>query len=224
MEIAVDALEAIKKRRSVRNYTDKPLDQKDLDELCRLALLAPTDSMAQAWGLVQVTDPDKRTALADLMVRGGGEYFRTMRPAPEGVSADEHAAQSTEYAEGSIGSMRQAPAWVVGLLVPRNQMPEDVRQMERDANMVSVGFAMENFLVAARSMGLGTVPMVFHRYFEDEFRSLLDIPSDVEVPLVSPVGYPEAFPDQLPPVLQARRRPWKTLVYRDSWNSPIQQP
>lgn len=218
----MDALKALIKRRSVRRYTDRPVEDADVQELCRIALLAPTDSMSQAWSLLVVRDPERRAAVAELVIRGGGEYFRGMRPAKEGVSEEDHAAWARDYAEGAAGSMRDAPVWVVGLLVPRRLMPLHPG-VERDANMTSVGFMMENLFVAARAMGLGTVPMVFHRFFEPEFRSLLSIPDDVEVPLVSPLGYPVEFPTALPPALQRIRRPWRTLVHEDAWGNAWQE-
>ena len=219
----MDALQAIIKRRSVRRYTDEPVSDETIQELCRIALLAPTDSMSQAWSLIAVTDPEKRAALAEMVISGGAEYFKGMRPPGEGTSDEEHAAWAREYAEGAIGTMRKAPVWIAGLLVPRNLMPEEARGVERDANMTSVGFMFENLMVAARAMGLGTVPMVFHRFFEQEFRDLLGgIPQEVEIPLLSPLGVPEEFPTSLPPALQKIRRPWKTLVHIDGWGNPLQ--
>lgn len=219
----MDAHEAIIKRRSVRRYTDQPVPGDTVEELCRLALLAPTDSMSQAWSLVVVDDPERRSSLAELMIRGGAEYFRSMRPPADGVSDADHAEWAREYAEGAIGTMRNAPVWIAGLLVPRRLMPEEARTVERDANMVSVGFMFENLMVAARALGLGTVPMVFHRFFEQEVRALLGgIPADIEIPLVTPLGVPEEFPTALPPALQKIRRPWKTLVHRNAWGAPLQ--
>ena len=55
----MDALEAIRKRRSVRRYTDRPVADADVDTLLRLALLAPTGGMAQAWSLLVVRDPNR---------------------------------------------------------------------------------------------------------------------------------------------------------------------
>lgn len=217
----MDALQAIIKRRSVRRYTDAPVSEETIQELCRIALLAPTDSMSQAWSLIAVTDAGTREALSELVIDGGAKYFAQMRPPKEGTSAEEHAAWASEYAEGSIGSMRKAPAWIAGLLVPRNFMP-DAQEVERDANMTSVGFMFENLMVAARAMGLGTVPMVFHRFHERRFKDLLDIPDEVEVPLLTPLGVPEEFPTSLPPALQKIRRPWKTLVHTDAWGNPLQ--
>ena len=112
------------------------------------------------------------------------------------------------------------PVWVVGLRVPRDLFPADQASLERDADVVSVGFMMENLYVAARAKGLGTVPTVFHWFLEDEFRALLDIPAEVEIPLLTPLGHPEEFPVGLPPALEKIRRPWRTLVHDDRWGRP----
>lgn len=216
----MDALEAIRRRRSVRRYTDRPVADADLDELLRLALLAPTGGMAQAWSILVVREPEKRAALADLIVRGGAEYFRMVRPPAEGATPDEHAEWARGYAAQALGTYPQVPVWIVGLLVPRNVFPASQRAAERDADMVSVGFMIENLMIAARAKGLGTVPTVFQWFVEDEFRALLGLPPEVEVPLVTPLGYPEEFPQGLPPALAAIRRPWRALVHDETWGSP----
>ena len=80
---------------------------------------------------------------------------------------------------------------------------------------------MENLFLAARSRGLGTVPTSFHRYLEDEFRQLLEIPSEIEAPILTPLGYPAGeIPTELPPPLLQMRRPWRSLVHDDRWGNP----
>jgi nitroreductase len=216
----MDALEAIRKRRSVRQYTDEPVDDAQLDRLLKLALLAPTGGMAQAWSFIVVREQEKRGAVAELVIRGGAEYFRTVRPKAEGTSDEDHAAWAAGYAETALGTYRDVPVWIVGLVVPRNVFPVDQREAERTADVVSVGFAMENLFVAARAMGLGTVPTVFHWFVEGEFRALLNIPEECEIPVITPLGHPVAFPEGLPPALAAIKRPWETLVHDDSWGHP----
>jgi nitroreductase len=216
----MNALEAIRKRRSVRRYTDRPVAEEDVDALLRLALLAPTGGMAQAWSLLVVRDPATRAALADIVIRGGAEYFRIVRPPAPGVSAQEHAAWAADYARQALGTYPDVPVWIVGLLVPRHVFPADQAGLERDADMVSVGFMMENLFVAARAKGLGTVPTVFHWFLEEEFRALLEIPAEIEIPLLTPLGYPEEFPEGLPPALAKIRRPWRALVHDERWGRP----
>jgi nitroreductase len=218
----MDALQAIRKRRSVRRYTDRPVSDEDLDEVLRLALLAPTGGMIQAWSLIAVRDAERRAALADLIVRGGAEYFRIARPAAEGATPEQHAEWARGYAAEVLSTYPKVPVWIVGLRVPRHAYPADPARgdWERDADMVSVGFMFENLMVAARAKGLGTVPTVFQLFVEDEFRALLEIPPEVEAPLVTPLGYPEEFPVGLPPALAKIRRPWRTLVHDDRWGAP----
>ena len=218
----MNADDAIRHRRSVRRYTDAPVSDADIDALLRLALLAPTGGMAQAWSFVVVREEATRRAVAELVIRGGGEYFRIVRPAAPGSSADDHAAWARDYAEQALGTYRDVPVWIVGLVVPRNVFPADQRDAERTADVASVAFAMENLFVAARARGLGTVPTVFHWFVEDEFRAQLDIPAELEIPLITPLGYPVEFPTSLPPALKAIKRPWKTLVHDDRWGSPRQ--
>ena len=218
----MDADDAIRQRRSVRRYTDAPVADTDIDALLRLALLAPTGGMAQAWSFIVVREAGKRRAVAELVIRGGGEYFRTVRPAAPGTSDEEHTSWAQGYAEQALGSYRDVPVWIIGLVVPRNVFPADQRESERTADVSSLAFAMENLFVAARARGLGTVPTVFHWFVEDEFRALLDIPAELEIPLLTPLGYPVEFPTSLPPALKAIKRPWRTLVHDDGWGNPRQ--
>ena len=216
----MDALEAIRKRRSVRQFTDRPVSDEDLDELLRLALLAPTGGMQQAWSLLVVRDPEQRARLAELVVRGGAEYFRIARPPAEGASPEDHAAWARGYAETALGTYPLVPVWILALRVPRNAYPavED-HDFERDADITSVAFMLENLMVAARAKGLGTVPTVFQWFVEDEVRALFGLPDEVEVPLLTPLGYPLEFPQGLPPALAKIRRPWRTLVHDDQWGA-----
>ena len=76
----MEALDAIRLRRSVRKYTDRPVSDADLDKVLRLALLAPTGHNAQAWSFIVVREPERRARLADLVLRGAAEYFAVNRP------------------------------------------------------------------------------------------------------------------------------------------------
>jgi nitroreductase len=217
----MDALEAVRLRRSVRRYTDQPVSDADLDELLRLSLLAPTGGMSQSWSIIVVREDEKRAKLADLVVRGGAEYFAMVRPPAEGASAEEHRAWATQYARETLDTYAKVPVWIIMLVVPRPSGFTPARREEaRTADVVSIGFMAENLFVAARAKGLGTVPTVFHWFFEEEFRALLDIPDELEVPVITPLGYPEEWPQGLPPALAKIRRPWRTLVHDEAWGNP----
>jgi nitroreductase len=62
----VDAIEALKGRRSIRSYEDKSVPRELLEEIIDTARLAPTANNFQPWEFIVVTDPDMRAKLADL--------------------------------------------------------------------------------------------------------------------------------------------------------------
>lgn len=220
--MTMDALAAIRLRRSVRRYQDSPVGSDVVDRLLRLALLAPTESMAQAWSFIVVRK--RRAELADLVVEGGGEYFRIMRPPAPGLDPEEHREWAREYAAQVIGGVRAAPLWIVPVLVPRPMVPEPHRggleEHERVAQVMSLAFAIENLFVGARALGLGTLPTNFHGFVDDRFRDLLGLEPDVSAPIITPLGYPVAFPSALPPALARLRRPWTSLVHDERWGAP----
>lgn len=216
----MDALEAIRLRRSVRRYTDRPVAEEEVDRLLRLALLAPTGHNAQAWSLVVVRDPERRARLAELVLRGAAAYFAANRPARD-RDPEEHARWAAEYAETALGSYREVPVWIGAMVVPRFDPEEPLlRRIERFSEDTSVAFALENLFVAARARGLGTTPTIFHWFLEDEYRELLGVPPELRVHYLTPLGYPVEFPTGLRPEAARARRPWRTLVHDEGWGRP----
>ena len=217
----MEALEAIRLRRSVRRYSDRPVPDEEVDRLLRLALLAPTGHNAQAWSFVVVREPERRARLAELVLRGAARYFSAVRPAKD-RTPEEHARWAEGYAEEALGSYRVVPVWIAALVVPRFDFPDEpMRQrIERFSEDTSVAFALENLFVAARDRGLGTTPTIFHWFVEDEYRELLGIPPEHRAHYLTPVGYPVEFPVGLRPEAAKARRPWRTLVHDEQWGSP----
>ena len=209
--------DAIRKRRAVRQYTDRPVDDEVLDRMLRLALRAPSGGGQQAWGLMVVRDPDTRRAVADLIIAGGAEYFALMRPQKD-ASDEEHAAWAAEYAETVMATYRQVPAFVVGLLVPRGYPDAFPGGYEDD--LISLAFAFQNMMLVAREAGIGTVSITaFVRWEKDRLREVLGIPAEVDPAIISPIGYPEAFPTGLAPALKRNFRTWRALVHDDHYGN-----
>jgi nitroreductase len=214
----MEVVDAIRKRRAVRTYTDRPVSDETLDRLLRLALSAPTGGGQQAWSLLVVRDTDRAHEIGELVIAGGARYFGIMRPRRDGVTADEHQAQADEYAEKVLGTYRLVPVWILGLLVPRGKYPPDMAAGGHEDDLVSLAFAIENLMIAARAEGLGTVPTTaFQRFEKDRLREIAGLPPDVDPAIITPLGYPEAFPEGKPPAMQRNFRPWRSLVHDERW-------
>ncbi len=62
----MDAIEALKTRRSIRSYESKPVPKEVIEEIVDTARLAPSANNIQPWEFIVVTDPDMRRKIADL--------------------------------------------------------------------------------------------------------------------------------------------------------------
>lgn len=216
----MDVFEAIRKRRAVRTYTDAPVPDDVLDRLLKVALRAPTGSGAQAWSILVARDPAVRAEVAELVIKGGATYFGIMRPRKEGDSEEAHQKWADDYAEQILATYRVAPVWIVGLLVPRGNYPERMQEGGHLDDLISVAFAFENLMLAARSEGLGTVPTTaFQRFEKDRLREILGLPAEVDPCIVTPLGYPESWPEGLAPALKRNFRSWQALVHDDRWGA-----
>jgi nitroreductase len=210
--------EAIRKRRAVRTYTDRPVDDEVLDGLLRLALRAPTGGGQQAWGIIVVREPERRRAIADLVIAGAARYFGIMRPQRD-ASDEEHAEWARGYAEQVMSTYRVAPVWIIGLLVPRGYPPEMEEGGHLD-DLISLAFAFENLMLAARAEGLGTVPTTaFQRWEKDRLREIVGLPPEIDPAIVSPLGYPEVWPEGLAPALKRNFRTWRQCVSDETWGN-----
>ena len=79
--------------------------------------------------------------------------------------------------------------------------------------------AMQNLMLAARALGLGSRPTTMHRHYEDEIKQLVGIPETVDVAAIIPLGYPgegEHFGGK-------KRRPLGEVAFREQWDQPIQK-
>ncbi|MBN2551202.1 MAG: nitroreductase family protein, partial [Spirochaetales bacterium] len=61
----MDVYAAIRARKSVRAYLDKPVEKQKLERVLEAARLAPSASNRQEWRFVVVTDGERRRRLAE---------------------------------------------------------------------------------------------------------------------------------------------------------------
>lgn len=67
----MDTLLAIQTRRSVRKYTDRHIDEEQLDAILKAAMAAPSAGNAQPWRFVVVDDKKLLSAIASLSPYAG---------------------------------------------------------------------------------------------------------------------------------------------------------
>ncbi len=187
----METLEAIRTRRSVRRFLDRPVEPEKLRAVLEAARMAPSWANMQCWRFVVVQDPATRARIGELS--HVEEYFAA-------------GSYKTNPARKALG---QAPVVIVACADP------DRSGTRRDAQyfMTDVGIAAQNLMLAAHAVGLGTVFVgVFD---EDGLSKLLGIPAGVRIVGLFPLGYPQD-PDKAGPP----RKPLDEIVCYGKWQGP----
>lgn len=194
--------EAIFTQRSIRKFRPDPLPIEDIHTIIAAASKAPNGGNAQPTHYLVLTDPAVIRAFGALYHEAWWAKRRdegkpwTRR---EDIPADERVSRG---AAQLADEMADAPCIVLALSAGRGH-----------ANSVLPG--VQNLLLAARALGIGSVPTTLHPQVLDRVYALLDIPASAELHLCIPLGYPRG---RFGPT---QRRPTTETTYLNRWGDPV---
>ena len=190
-----DLYDALMTTRAMRRFTDEPVSDEAVWACLRAAVQAPSGGNVQPYQFLVVTDPDVRARLAAIYEKAWDRYAPAVAALPSIESMPPEAkarwqrnvAASDELAR----SLARVPVHVL-VLVPRIEMTVEDDQGVMDVGPVhaSVYPAVQNFILAARAHGLGTVLTTVYRIYEDEVREACAIPDRYDVCALLPLGHP----------------------------------
>jgi coenzyme F420-0:L-glutamate ligase/coenzyme F420-1:gamma-L-glutamate ligase len=185
---AADVLPA---RRTVRSFTSQPVDPAAVTRAVEAALTAPAPHHSEPWRFVIVASATARTALLDAML---GAWIDDLRR--DGFT-DEQIARRTRRGL----PLRDAPLIVVPCLETsaEHAYPDERRsRAERDMFTVSVGAAVQNFLVALAVENLGSAWISSTLFCQDLAARALDLPPGWLPMGAVAIGHPAAPPAPRP--------------------------
>jgi nitroreductase len=188
----MDVLEAIRGRRSIRKFKPAPVSQEDLNTVLEAARWAPSWANSQCWRFVVVTQQELKDRIA--------QSFRSRDPTREN--------------RGAV-AVRTAPLTIVACAERKKAgflLDGTPLTVKGDWNMYDAALAMQNLVLTAYSMGLGTVHIGLfdHKKVEE----ILAVPEGIEVIAMTPLGYPDEAPESRP------RKELEEIVFRNRYNQP----
>ena len=179
----MEVLEAIKTRRSIRKYKTAPIDNKTLAAVLEAARWAPSWANTQCWRFVVVRDSDTKGKLSDTL-------------------------NETNPARDAI---RNAPLVIVACaeLGKAGLKEGKIVTDKGDWFMFDVALAMQNLVLAAHSLGLGTVYV--GRFDAKKAASILGVPPGYCAVAMTPLGYPAETKEPRP------RKEFSEIVFYNKW-------
>ncbi|HXY91469.1 MAG TPA: nitroreductase family protein [Acidimicrobiia bacterium] len=185
--------EAIFTQRSIRRFRPDPIPLADIRLMVEAAVKAPNGGNAQVARLLVVNDAAR--------IREFGALYREAwwaKRNDEGFARYEDLPSRYHAAAGLAEVMVDVPCVVFAMAVHHGP-----------AN--SVIPAVQNLMLAARALGVGSVPTTLHPSVIPRFRQMFDIPDDVEFHFCVPLGYPRG---NFGPTV---RRPTSETTFLNRW-------
>ncbi len=196
----MDLFEAIKNRRSVRRYTSDPVDDAKIDTILEAGRWAPSWANTQCWRFIVVRDPEIKAKVASTLkkIEYKGELgdnrliavFNTV-PVLIIICAEEGKSGKKPWPGGESGEFYTDKG---------------------DWFMFDTALTVQNMVLAAHALGLGTV--ITGTFNAQQAEEVLGIPEGFRIVTMFPVGIP--LPDQeikIPP-----RKELNEIVIKDRWS------
>jgi nitroreductase len=160
----VNTLDAITQRRSIRKFKPDPLSEDVLKTIIGAGIQAPSGKNRQPWRFV-IVNADQRP-----------EMVRILREGIAKVEADGGDPGSSEY---SANIMERAPVTVF-VFNPDGLSPWLEHSIDQNISELvdtqSIGAAIQNMLLAAQELGVGSLWICDVRKRRDDRGSLLWLP------------------------------------------------
>ena len=184
--------DVMRKRRSVRMFSDKPVSRETIEALIKTAGSAPSGANKQPWRFVCVQDPAVKKE-----IREGAEVEE--REFYSGRAGDQWLNDLAPYGTDENKGFLETVPWLI--VVFRQTKASDGGKVYYSSE--SVGLACGMLLAAAQHAGLATLthtpsPMNF-------LNTILDRPNNERPFLLIPVGYPSD--DCVVPAAAIKRKP-----------------
>lgn len=178
--------DAIRQRRSIRQFTDRPVTRKEIDTLLTAATLAPNHRLTQPWRFY-VLGPEARYAYGLAL---GERKARKL--------TDPDAARTLR--ETVAAEHRAIPAMIAVAVV--DQESPEIREEDYAATMMGI----QNLALAATELGLGTHIKTGAVMSDPAARRAAGVRDGERIVAVVNVGEPAAVPPLKP------RHPAETIT------------
>ena len=208
MAEGADIFEIIHTTRAMRRLKPDPVPEELIRKILEAGQCAASGGNSQRWRFLVIKDPEIKKKVQVYYKRAFdetiGPRYRTSPP-PPGVTTERYQRQHAAV-EYLTDHFHEAPVWIVCCL-------EDGANPNRSTGS-SIYPAVQNMLLAARALGLGTTLTTRHLLFEKESEAALGLPPGVHSYAILPIGWPMG---RFGPV---GRGQLKDVVNLDRWGAP----
>jgi nitroreductase len=192
---------------------DRPVPLDLVKHCMQVALQAPSGSNTQRWQWLVVTDAGQRAALGQIYGRACHEYLASPNAAGKQFADDPSRAAVQQRVGSSVEYLADRMGDVPVLVVPCLETASAELPAGNQAGMwASLLPAVWSYMLAARSVTLGTAWTTLHLKYEQEAAEVLALPKNVHQAALIPTAFYTG--DTFKP---AARQPLEEVLHLDRW-------
>ncbi|MEM2135986.1 MAG: nitroreductase family protein [Candidatus Freyarchaeota archaeon] len=219
----MDLFEAIESRQSIRKFKGEDVSDQDIFQLLDMARRAPSAENAQPWEFIVIRDPNIKSQIIETLKAGvEDEEFKGfvqdfLVPMVSRAVGFQVNVQALIKGAGYY-PLVSAPVLIAvcmkdpkALFKPFGGKYDRYREIISVWFILSVGAAVENFLLSAVSKGLAACWTAGFMFAEEKIKKILEIPEDVRLISIIALGYPARTPPKMP------RKKLEEMVYLDKY-------
>ena len=209
--LELPTLDAIRTLRSMRRLRSEMVEREKVRTILEAAGKAPSGGNSQPWEFILITDPAVKRQLHQLVIDGLKVYANSnVRIPKDEVDAFLSTSNPVSYLAYHTDDV---PVLILVCLNSKRakRLTDEWSALEEQANWASVFPAVQNMLLAARAVGLGTAISIFPLFKMNELKQLFKLPEYVKPGILVYVGYPTA------PFSEPRRLPIETFIHENTW-------
>lgn len=178
--VAMELMEAIKKRQSVRKFKDEAVKKEDLLSILDAARLAPSGKNSQNWHFLVVTKEEHKEAIGRIIAEKNESISAKMDEKDE-----EKGLRFRKFAKNFTLFSVKAPVLIVTFAttyypsgyheyVFADYPQEEIDKLfKRNPGMQNVGAAMEHMCLRAVELGYGTCWLTSQNYVAEELENYI---------------------------------------------------
>ena len=204
MPESIGPFDAIYSQRAIRDLSPDPVPDAVIHRLIEAATKAPSGANRQPWRFVVIRDQATKRTIAEYYKRSWDQAYGSRSDGSSGLEAP-IMRSATHLAKNMAG----VPVLILACMMHDG----GESSMGRGSSIYP---AVQNLLLAARGLGLGSVMTSLHKRYEDEIKDALGIPENVETAALLPIGYPAEGARYGP----TRRQPVEEVTYWERWDNP----
>lgn len=191
-----DFLALVRNRRSIRRFKPDPIPDEYLEKILDAARWAMSGSNGQPWEFIVVNDQDTKRKIAEMYKENSKQIYTI-----ETSRVDDIKHQGFIKPPTGIPGFANAPVFIVVCADPRTYMATvsiarilDGEGGPKATYLKNVANATFLLHLAARACGLGAQWASVDDLLEQKLKRLLDVPDQLEIHTIVPIGYPDYDP------------------------------